>query len=444
MARGAASHKQTILEVSYLGLSMLGSWLILRWALKQMDPNRSAKHMAKERRKELARRLGRDIKLDGAYEDVVAQAVCNPKAIDVKLNDVGGLDHIIEDVTRNVITPMRFPSLYKSSLLRQKRGVLLYGPPGTGKTMLAKALAKECDACFILLKSSTILSKWYGDSSKLVAAVWSLANKLQPCILFIDEVDSLLGQRNHQEHEATTAIKTEFMQLWEGFETTPGSNILVLGATNKKEALDDAVLRRFSLQYEVQLPNAEQREAILRLTLARHAKEIGPGYLDPELLPDPPQPAGTQQLAIGDGSAGGSGGGGAPADGAAGSGSNSGALVASSSGSGGGGAPTLRWLAQQTDGFSGSDLVQLCSQAAAVPIQDLIDGEPQDLRPLSRADFEKVFAQFTPPSRAAQEVRRRTAAAGGAGGNGSAASATDMQLTMLVEALRQVLGPDGR
>lgn len=71
-------------------------------------------------------------------------------------------------------------------------------------------------------------------------------------------------------------------------------------------------------------------------------------------------------------------------------------------------------------------------------------GEPQDLRPLSRADFEKVFAQFTPPSRAAQEVRRRTAAAGGAGGNGSAASATDMQLTMLVEALRQVLGPDGR
>ena len=124
---------------------------------------------------------------------------------------------------------------------------------------------------------------------------------------------------------------------------------------------------------QVQLPNAEQREAILRLTLARHAKEIGPGYLDPELLPDPPQPAGTQQLAIGDGSAGGSGGGGAPADGAAGSGSNSGALVASSSGSGGGGAPTLRWLAQQTDGFSGSDLVQLCSQAAAVPIQDLIE-----------------------------------------------------------------------
>lgn len=281
MARsGAASHRQTFLEVGYLGLSMLGSWLILRWALKQMDPNRSAKQTAKERRKQLEKRLGRAVKLDGAYEDVVAQAVINPACIDVSLGDVGGLDHIVEDVTRNVITPMRHPNLYCSSLLRQKRGVLLYGPPGTGKTMLAKALARECNACFILLKSSTILSKWYGDSNKLVAAVWSLAYKLQPCILFIDEVDSLLGQRNQQEHEATTAIKTEFMQLWEGFETTPGSSILVLGATNKKDALDDAVLRRFSLQYEVQLPNAAQREAILRLTLARHAKEIGEEYVE--------------------------------------------------------------------------------------------------------------------------------------------------------------------
>jgi SpoVK/Ycf46/Vps4 family AAA+-type ATPase len=373
-------------QVGYLGLSMLGSWLILRWALKQMDPNKNAKALAKARKKELAKRLGRPVNLDGQYEDVsgrrrpvcicaaaalrrvlpclpssvscpfptaralphgacftqvVAQAVINPAAIDVTLGDVGGLDHIIQDVTRNVITPMRHPELFASNLLRQKRGVLLYGPPGTGKTMLAKALARECNACFILLKSSTILSKWYGDSNKLVAAVWSLAAKLQPCILFIDEVDSLLGQRSHQEHEATTAIKTEFMQLWEGFETSGNSSILVLGATNKKDRLDDAVLRRFSLQYEVKLPNAAQREDILRLTLQRHGREIGPEYIDPELLPP--------------------------------------AAATSSDGSSGGGAGTstdgaaLRWLAEQTDGFSGSDLVQLCSQAAAVPIQELIE-----------------------------------------------------------------------
>ncbi|EFN59505.1 hypothetical protein CHLNCDRAFT_19045 [Chlorella variabilis] len=328
---------------------MLGSWLILRWALNQMDPNKNAKAMAKLRKKELAKRLGRPVNLDGQYEDVVAQAVINPAAIDVTLEDVGGLDHIIEDVTRNVITPMRHPEHFRSNLLRQKRGVLLYGPPGTGKTMLAKALARECNACFILLKSSTILSKWYGDSNKLVAAVWSLASKLQPCILFIDEVDSLLGQRSHQEHEATTAIKTEFMQaralgglhpaglgragralslpLWEGFETTGRSNILVLGATNKKDRLDDAVLRRFSLQYEVKLPNVTQREAILRLTLQRHAREIGPENIEPQLLP----------------------------------------LGAADGGSG------LAWLAERTDGFSGSDLVQLCSQAAAVPIQEHIE-----------------------------------------------------------------------
>ena len=94
---------------------------------------------------------------------------------------------------RNVITPMLQPQHFRTSLLRQKRGVLLYGPPGTGKTMLAKALAKECTACFIVIKASTILSKWYGETNKMISAIWTVAYKLQPTILFIDEVDALLG-----------------------------------------------------------------------------------------------------------------------------------------------------------------------------------------------------------------------------------------------------------
>ncbi|RMZ53112.1 hypothetical protein APUTEX25_004936, partial [Auxenochlorella protothecoides] len=282
------NNKSTIFEVSYLGLSLLGSWLILRWALKQMDPTKKNVETAKQRKKALSKRLGRPVNTDGQYEDVskrvIAQEVVNPAHINITLQDVGGLDHIIEDLQRNVITPMRRPELFRTSLLRQKRGVLLYGPPGTGKTMLAKALASECNACFINLKASTLLSKWYGDTNKLIAAVWSLAAKIAPTILFIDEVDSLLGHRRAVEHEATTAMKTEFMQLWDGFESASDSNIVVLGATNKRDDLDDAVLRRFSLQYEVRLPQRAQRETILGLLLARHARELGAQYLDPTLM----------------------------------------------------------------------------------------------------------------------------------------------------------------
>ncbi|KDD73870.1 AAA+ ATPase, partial [Helicosporidium sp. ATCC 50920] len=244
----------SIYEVAYLGLSLLGSWLLVRWTVKQLDPTKKNVETAKQKKKALSKRLGRVVNLDGQYEDVIAQEVVNPESISVSLADIGGLDHIIDDLQRNVITPMRRPELFCTSLLRQKRGVLLYGPPGTGKTMLAKALARECGACFVNLKASTLLSKWYGDTNKLIAAVWTLAYKIQPAILFIDEVDALLGARRSQEHEATTAMKTEFMQLWDGFETSTDSNILVLGATNKRDDLDDAVLRRFSLQYEVRLP----------------------------------------------------------------------------------------------------------------------------------------------------------------------------------------------
>ena len=103
------------------------------------------------------------------------------------------------------------PHLYahSSSLLSAPSGVLLYGPPGCGKTMLAKALAHESGACFINLHISTLTEKWYGDSNKLVNAVFSLARKLQPSIVFIDEIDAVLGQRRSGEHEASGMVKAE-------------------------------------------------------------------------------------------------------------------------------------------------------------------------------------------------------------------------------------------
>lgn len=316
---------------------------------------------AKERKKALSKRLGRPVNTDGQYEDVIAQEVVNPAHINVTLRDVGGLDHIIEDLRRNVITPMRRPELFRTSLLRQKRGVLLYGPPGTGKTMLAKALAAECDACFINLKASTLLSKWYGDTNKLIAAVWTLAAKIAPTILFIDEVDSLLGHRRAVEHEATTAMKTEFMQLWDGFETQSAANIVVLGATNKRDDLDEAVLRRFSLQYEVRLPRAPQRATILALLLARHARELGPQYLDPGLWAEVRERAGLVEAHPPE-----------PASERSSSSSDAGPTLPPRPAQGKPGTTkgALKLLAERTEGYSGSDLTELCSMAAAVPFHD--------------------------------------------------------------------------
>ncbi len=125
--------------------------------------------------------------------------------------DIGGLDDIIEELKESVIYPLTLPHLYahSSPLLSAPSGVLLYGPPGCGKTMLAKALAHESGACFINLHISTLTEKWYGDSNKLVNAVFSLARKLQPSIVFIDEIDAVLGQRRSAEHEASGMVKAE-------------------------------------------------------------------------------------------------------------------------------------------------------------------------------------------------------------------------------------------
>lgn len=129
--------------------------------------------------------------------------------------DIGGLDNIIEDLRESVIYPLTHPSLYTtSSLLSAPSGVLLYGPPGCGKTMLAKALAHESGACFINLHISTLTEKWYGDSNKLVNAVFSLARKLQPAIVFIDEIDAVLGTRRTGEHEASGMVKAEYVRTF--------------------------------------------------------------------------------------------------------------------------------------------------------------------------------------------------------------------------------------
>jgi ATP-dependent 26S proteasome regulatory subunit len=145
------------------------------------------------------------------YENLVALEMVPPEDISVGFDDIGGLDTIIEELKESIIYPLTMPHLYSHAapLLSAPSGVLLYGPPGCGKTMLAKAVAHESGASFINLHISTLTEKWYGDSNKIVRAVFSLARKMQPAIIFIDEIDAVLGTRRSGEHEASGMVKAE-------------------------------------------------------------------------------------------------------------------------------------------------------------------------------------------------------------------------------------------
>ncbi|AES89435.2 P-loop nucleoside triphosphate hydrolase superfamily protein [Medicago truncatula] len=169
------------------------------------------------------------------FESNFVSAVVAPGEIGVKFDDIGALEDVKKALQELVILPMRRPELFShGNLLRPCKGILLFGPPGTGKTLLAKALATEAGANFISVTGSTLTSKWFGDAEKLTKALFSFASKLAPVIIFVDEVDSLLGARGGaHEHEATRRMRNEFMAAWDGLRSKENQRILILGATNQ-------------------------------------------------------------------------------------------------------------------------------------------------------------------------------------------------------------------
>lgn len=275
-----------------LGLmTMAGGYYTFKYLLTQInyDPEHEQKEQTKLKSVAILRRLdepqtdeatdeheGRPRKEDlqlTQYEQAIVQDLIHPKDIPVSFEDIGGLSHIIDELREAVLYPLTMPKLYSasSSLLAAPSGVLLYGPPGTGKTMLAKALARESGACFINLHISTLTEKWFGDSNKLVNAVFTLARKLEPTIVFIDEIDAVLGTRRSGEHEASGMVKAEFMTHWDGLASTNAAGetqrILILGATNRIQDIDDAILRRMPKKFPVGLPTTSQRLKILKIIL---------------------------------------------------------------------------------------------------------------------------------------------------------------------------------
>ncbi|CAO1620459.1 unnamed protein product [Sympodiomycopsis kandeliae] len=183
----------------------------------------------------------------------------------VHWDDVAGLQTAKDALKEAVILPIRHPHLFTGKRTPW-RGILMYGPPGTGKSFLAKAVATEAKSTFFSVSSSDLVSKWMGESERLVKQLFQMAREAKPSIIFIDEVDSLCGTRGEGESEASRRIKTEFLVQMNGVGNDD-AGVLVLGATNIPWALDIAIKRRFEKRIYIPLPEQEARERLFKLNV---------------------------------------------------------------------------------------------------------------------------------------------------------------------------------
>jgi transitional endoplasmic reticulum ATPase len=185
---------------------------------------------------------------------------------DISWENVGGLDEVKGKLRELVELPLEKPEIFTRLGIQAPKGVLLYGPPGTGKTLLAKAVANEVGANFLTAKGSTLLSKWYGESEQKVAAFFRRARQAAPAVLFFDELDSLAPVRGGGmgTHEATERVVNQFLAELDGMEELRG--VAIIGATNRPDRIDPALLRpgRFDEMVYVPVPDAAAREEILR------------------------------------------------------------------------------------------------------------------------------------------------------------------------------------
>ncbi|KHN27655.1 Vacuolar protein sorting-associated protein 4 [Glycine soja] len=181
----------------------------------------------------------------------------------VKWNDVAGLESAKQALQEAVILPVKFPQFFTGKR-RPWRAFLLYGPPGTGKSYLAKAVATEAESTFFSVSSSDLVSKWMGESEKLVSNLFEMARESAPSIIFIDEIDSLCGQRGEgNESEASRRIKTELLVQMQGVGHND-QKVLVLAATNTPYALDQAIRRRFDKRIYIPLPDLKARQHMFK------------------------------------------------------------------------------------------------------------------------------------------------------------------------------------
>jgi transitional endoplasmic reticulum ATPase len=185
--------------------------------------------------------------------------------------DIGGADEAQERLKEGIELPLKHPDAFRRLGIRPAKGFLLYGPPGTGKTLLAKAVAKESEANFIAIKSSDLLSKWYGESEQQIARLFARARQVAPCVIFIDEIDSLVPARGSSgnEPQVTARVVNTMLAEMDGMEEL--SSVIVIGATNRPMLVDPALLRpgRLDELVYVGTPDAAGREHILKIHTGR-------------------------------------------------------------------------------------------------------------------------------------------------------------------------------
>ncbi|CAA0842649.1 AAA-type ATPase family protein [Striga hermonthica] len=286
-------------------------------------------------------KTSRPIATTGGGYDAKLVEMINSVIIDqspsVKWDDIAGLETAKQALMEMVILPTKRRDLF-TGLRKPAKGLLLFGPPGTGKTLLAKAVASESDATFFSVSASSLTSKWVGEGEKLVRTLFQVAIARQPSVIFMDEIDSIMSTRTENENEASRRLKSEFLVQFDGVTSSSGDLITVIGATNKPQELDDAVLRRLVKRIYIPLPDRNARGVLLKHKLKGNAFS----------LPD----------------------------------------------------RDLERLVAETDGYSGSDLQALCEEAAMMPIRELgsniLTVQANQVRGLRYGDFQKAMTVIRP------------------------------------------------
>ncbi|NXE54365.1 FIGL1 protein, partial [Casuarius casuarius] len=256
----------------------------------------------------------------------------------VNWDDIAGVEFAKATIKEIVVWPMLRPDIF-TGLRGPPKGILLFGPPGTGKTLIGKCIACQSGATFFSISASSLTSKWVGEGEKMVRALFAVAQCQQPAVIFIDEIDSLLSQRGDGEHESSRRIKTEFLVQLDGATTSSEDRILVVGATNRPQEIDEAARRRLVKRLYIPLPEASARKQIVtRLMSKEHC------CLNEE---------------------------------------------------------EIELIVKKSNGFSGADMTQLCREASLGPIRSLQSMDiatimPDQVRPIAFLDFESAFKTVRP------------------------------------------------